>query len=134
MPIIVVTRLRLVSADVAADFFNASISVLEQIKTMDGALGGDALAEANDVWWTVSAWRDRAVMKRFVHEEPHHSVTARLDDWCQEATFVDWEQATSDLPSWLECYRHLVSEGRAAPLTNATEANATLDFPEPVVT
>ena len=132
MPIIVVTRLRLRSADVNADFFNGSISVLEQIKKNDGALGADVFADVNDVWWTASAWRDREAMQRFVHEEPHLSVMGKLDEWCNEASFVDWEQASADLPTWQDGYRHLVTEGRAARLAHGTEANMTLDFPEPI--
>ena len=31
----------------------------------------------------------------------------RLDEWCDEATFVDWEQAGADLPDWRASYGRL---------------------------
>ena len=89
MPIIVVTRLRLKHPAVLNDFFNAAASSLEQAQKAAGNLGADALAEAHDTWWTVTAWRDRAAMEAYVHADPHHATMARLDDWCDEATFTD---------------------------------------------
>jgi hypothetical protein len=41
---------------------------------------------------------------------------------CGEATFVDWEQATSDLPDWQTSYGRLVADGQVATLTNPSEA------------
>ena len=42
--------------------------------------------------------------------EPHLSTMARLDHWCDEATFTDWEQASEDLPDWQTSHRHLVAD------------------------
>jgi len=71
-------------------------------------------------------------MNAFVHAEPHRSVMARLDDWCDEATFVDWEQSGEDLPDWQTCFRHLVADGEILPLTHASDTHATRSFPAPV--
>jgi hypothetical protein len=68
-------------------------------------------------------------MNAFVGSEPHLSTMGRLDDRCDEATFVDWKQASADLPDWQDSYRRLVSSGQVASLTNATEAHRTRDFP-----
>jgi hypothetical protein len=48
----------------------------------------------------VTAWRDRAAIDAYVHADPHHVTMARLDDWCDEATFTDWEQDSAELPDW----------------------------------
>jgi heme-degrading monooxygenase HmoA len=132
MPVIVVTRLRLRDPSLLNDFFTAAVADLEQAKKADGNLGADVLADAQDAWWTVTAWRDRAVIATFVATDPHHASMAGLDNWCDEATFVDWEQPSADLPGWQACYQRLIADGQVATLSHATPANATRDFPPPV--
>lgn len=133
MAVIVATRLRLRSPALLDEFFVASVAVVEQAKAAAGNLGADALAEANDVWWTATVWQDRASMRAFVATEPHLSVIERLDDWCDEATFVDWEQDSTDLPDWQTSHRRIVDEGQSASLTNASPANEARTFPAPAV-
>jgi quinol monooxygenase YgiN len=133
MPIMVVTRLRLRSPDLLDEFFTASVAILEQAQTSAGNLGSDAMAEAHDVWWTVSAWTDRAAIDAFIGGEPHLGSEERLDHLCDEATFVDWLQDSEELPDWQTSYQHLVVDGRSAALTNASPANDARSFPAPVV-
>jgi hypothetical protein len=71
-------------------------------------------------------------MRAYVTTEPHARAMTRLDHWCDEATFVDWEQDTAELPDWQTGYRHVVADGRSAPLTNPSPSNETRDFPRPV--
>jgi len=132
MPVIVVTRLRLKDPALLDEFFTAAVASLEQAKKSDGSLGADVLADANDTWWTVTAWQERRPMQAFVGTEPHRSTMARLDDWCDEATFVDWEQQGADLPDWQTSYRRLVADGEVASLTHASDAHQTRAFPPPV--
>jgi len=91
VPVIVVTRLRLRNADQLNDFFTAAVAVLEQSKSTDGNLGADVLADANNTWWTVTAWQDRSHTDAFVGANPHLDTMDHLDTWCDQATFVDWE-------------------------------------------
>jgi heme-degrading monooxygenase HmoA len=133
MPIMVVTRLRLQNPGVLDAFFTAAVAVLEQAKKSPGSLGADALAEAHDTWWTVTAWADRAAMEAFVRAEPHRATMARLDDWCDEATFADWEQAGPELPDWPTSYRHIVAEGTSASLRHPSAEQHDRKFPPPVL-
>jgi hypothetical protein len=133
MAIMVVTRLRLKNPDVLNDFFAAAVAALEQAKRSDGGLAAGALAEAHDTWWTVTAWADRARMEAFVRADPHRATMARLDDWCDEASFADWEQASSELPDWQTCYQHIVADGQSAALTQPSAAQHDRSFPPPVV-
>ena len=71
-------------------------------------------------------------MNDFVVTEPHQSTMARIDGWCDEATFIDWEQGTAELPSWQGAYERLVAEGQAASLTNPTPAHQSRSFPAPI--
>ena len=133
MPLMVVTRLRLKNPGVLDAFFAAAVAVLEQAKKSKGSLGSDALAEANDTWWTVTAWADRPTMEAFVQAEPHRATMAGLDDWCDEATFVDWEQASPDLPDWPTSYQHIVADGTSANLVHPSAAQHDRSFPPPVL-
>jgi hypothetical protein len=49
-----------------------------------------------------------------------------------EATFVDWEQASPDLPDWQTSWRHITADGHSATLTQPSPANCTRAFPPPV--
>jgi hypothetical protein len=111
MPVIVVTRLRLRTADLLDDFFTDAVAAIEQATKPEGNLGADALADANNAWWSVGAWQARDLMQAYVGGEPHQSISTRLDQYCDEATFVDWEQASPDLPDWQTSWRHLTADG-----------------------
>jgi hypothetical protein len=132
MPVIVVTRLRLKDPALLDEFFTDGVAAIEQAQKSEGNLGTDALAEAHNAWWSVSAWQDRQLMQAFVNSQPHLGITARLDHYCDEATFVDWEQDGAGLPDWQTSWRHLTADGKAAELTDASPANQARDFPPPV--
>jgi hypothetical protein len=133
MPVIVVTRLRLRAPALFDEFFGHAVAVVEQAQNSQGNLGADVLAEANNTYWTRTAWQERDLMNAFVGSEPHLSTMDRIADWCDEATFIDWEQASTDLPGWQDGYQRLVANGQSASLTHATNAHHTRDFPAPVL-
>ena len=134
MPVIVVTRLRLKDPAFFDDFFAGAVAATQQAQNSAGNLGADVLAEANNTYWTRTSWRERDAMRAYVVSEPHLGIMRCLDDWCDEATFVDWEQASADLPDWQAGYGRLVADGQAARLTQPSAAHDTRDFPAPVVT
>jgi quinol monooxygenase YgiN len=133
MPVIVVTRLRLKDQALFDEFFAAAVAVVEQAQNSAGNLGADVLAEANNTYWTRTVWSEHDQMDAFVGSEPHVRTMSRIDDWCDEATFVEWEQAAAELPDWQDGYARLVATGQGASLTNATAAHHTRDFPAPIV-
>jgi len=133
MPVIVVTRLRLKDPALFDEFFASAVAVVEQAQKSAGSLGADVLAEANNTYWTRTAWQERGSMNAFVGSEPHLSTMSRIDDWCDEATFVDWEQAGPVLPDWLAGYDRIVAQGQAASLSQPTAAHHTRAFPAPVI-
>lgn len=133
MPIIVVARLRLREHALLDEFFTHAAAVIEQAQRTEGNLGVDALAEAHDVWWDVTAWEGREPIDVFMNTEPHLSTRGLVDHLCDEATFVDWEQDSATLPDWQTAWRRLVADGQSAIITNASDANETRAFPSPVV-
>ena len=132
MPVIVVTRLRLRDPALLDEFFTDAVAAIEQAQKSAGNLGADALADADNAWWSVSSWSERPLMQAYVDSEPHLRIRTRLDHYCDEATFVDWEQTSPDLPDWPTGWRHLVADGRAAQLSHASPDNQTHNFPRPV--
>ncbi len=86
MPVIVVTRLRLKDPALADEFFADAVAAIEQAQKSAGNLATDALADADNAWWTVTAWQERRLMHAYVRTEPHQSIRARLDRFCDEAT------------------------------------------------
>jgi hypothetical protein len=132
MPVIVVTRLRLKDPALLDEFFTDAVAAVEQAQKADGNLGTDALADADNAWWSVTAWLDRPRMQDFVDSQPHLGISERLDHYCDEATFADWEQDSPDLPDWQTSWRHLTADGKVAQLTHPSDANETRAFPAPV--
>jgi len=133
MPVIVVTRLRLKDPALFDEFFASAVAVTEQAQNSAGNLGADVLADANNTYWTRTVWQGHDLMDAFVGSEPHLQTMSRLDDWCDEATFVAWEQAGAELPDWQDGYGRLLASGQGPRLTDATTAHRTRDFPAPVV-
>ena len=133
MPVIVVTRLRLKDPEFFPEFFAAAVAVVEQAKSTDGNLAAEVLADENGVYRTRTGWLDRGPMRDIVGSEPHPTM-AHLDDWCDEATFVDWEQSSRGLPDEHTSFDHLVADGQVASPTDGNEAHRTRAFPAPVET
>ena len=78
MPVIVVTRLRLRDPALLDEFFTDAVAAIEQAMKSEGNLGADALADANNAWWSVSAWQERHLMRACVDSEPHLGISRRL--------------------------------------------------------
>jgi hypothetical protein len=93
----------------------------------------DALADANNAWWSVTSWQERRLMHSYVRTDPHRTIQSHLDRYCDEATFVDWEQDSADLPDWQTNWHHLVADGQAAELSQPSATHQARDFPAPVV-
>ena len=133
MSVIVVTRLRLRDPAFFDEFFASAVAVVEQAQGSAGNLSAEVLADANNTYWTRTAWQGRAEMDSFVGAEPHLTTMGRIDDWCDEATFVDWEEGSVGPLDWQDGYRRIVADGQVATLTHGTGAHNTRDFPAPVV-
>jgi hypothetical protein len=133
MPVIVITRLRLKDAALTDEFFTDALAAIEQAQKSEGNLGADALADANNAWWSVTAWGERRQMHSYVSSEPHRTIMSHLDRFCDEATFVDWEQDSADLPDWQTGWHRLVDGGTEAQLSWPSAAHQTREFPAPVV-
>jgi hypothetical protein len=132
--IIVFTGLKLKDRTLFEEFFANAESVAEQASRSPGNFGSDFLADADQVYWTVTAQESRKALDTFVTAEPHRCVMARIDEWCEEASVVDWNQENAELPSRQEGYWRLIATGRQTRLSDPTDALATPTFPAPIRT
>lgn len=132
MPVlIVITRLRLSDTRHRRTFLEAATAVIEQARNAPGNLGTGVSPDANDVYWTRTAWRDRASMTAFMTAEPHLGTMGSIDEWCDEAAFVEWEQATPQFPDWQAAFDRLVEHGRSAALSRPSPDHEARSFPPP---
>lgn len=132
MSVIVITRLRLKDPELFSEFFESAVAVVEQARQAQGNLAADVLADSDHTFWTRTVWESRELMNGFVGSEPHRRTMPRIDGWCDEATFVDWDQSGPHVPSWQEGYERLTRDGEVTALTNGTAAHHSRQFPPPV--
>jgi hypothetical protein len=133
LALIVVTRLRLRDAQVVDEFFAAAIAVVEQAQSSEGNLAADVLADADNTYWTRTSWTAQKTMRQFMVTEPHRTTMDRIDDWCDEATYVAWEQPEATLPDWAVAHARLIAQGQVVTLAHASPDNAGRTFPKPTV-
>jgi hypothetical protein len=133
MPFSVVTRLRIRDPEYVDAFVAAALAVFEQAAASEGNLAGDAVAEANNAYWTRTVWTSREAIRDFMMAEPHRSTMGRIDEWCDEAAYVEWEHAEPVLPEWQVGYEQLVARGTTLTLTDASANNAERSYPAPLV-
>jgi heme-degrading monooxygenase HmoA len=133
MPFIAVTRLRVRDAAFRDEFLAASFECAAQAEGAPGHLDADYLADADDAFWTVTAWASEQAMRDYVRSAPHRDAMPRLRQWCDEATTVSWEQATALLPGWDDAHGRITTAGRVSRVDEPSEAHADRAFPVPVV-
>jgi len=131
--LMVVTRLRL-SADVhRADFLRSAFEVGEQVEAAAGCQGSDVFPDADDVFWTWTRWDDVDSMRAFMRSDPHRSAMRHIRDWCDEATYVEWEHDGPCPLDWTVAHARLVTEGVPTRLANPSPAHGEKRFPPPRV-
>lgn len=102
MVFVSVTRLRVRSPlYLPAFLWNVGLTVWQNINT-PGFLGGQLLPDSNQVFWTLTAWEEQAAMKIYRNCGAHRSVMPRIQDWCDQASVVHWQQEDSNLLNWRE--------------------------------
>ncbi len=131
MALIVVTRLRLRDVQFVDEFLTAAFAVVEQAQSSEGNLAADVLADADNAYWTRTSWTAQRTMRQFMMSEPHRTTMDRIDDWCDEATYVAWEQPEPTLPDWPVAHERLLAQGQVVNLTHASPENAGRTFPKP---
>jgi hypothetical protein len=114
MPLISVTRLRLRSVRFLPFFIVRSLATVRQAQRAGGFEAGWTGNEGLRAFWTVTAWRDEAAMRAFRNAEPHLSAMSKLLVWCDEGSYVHWQQDTVDVPDARTAHQRLAQTGRVS--------------------
>lgn len=126
-----ITRLRVRSFWLLPGFLFYSLRSANQAKRAPGNLGIGLLRDANNTYWTRTAWLDEAAMRAFMMAMPHRRAMGKLAEWCDEASVFHWNQETAELPDWHEAHRRMVQEGRPSRVRHPSAAHQALRFPPP---
>jgi len=133
MAFVSITRLRIRTPEFVDLFAAALPGVYAQAADAPGNLGMDLLADADDTFWTKTAWTDRAAMRSYMTTGSHGDVMPLLRDWCDEAHVAHWEQEGDELPTWEEAHRRLVAKGRVSAVAHPSPRQASRAVAPPVV-
>jgi quinol monooxygenase YgiN len=131
MVFISVTRLHLRSPLYLPLFLWSVWLTTRQSINTPGFLGGQLLRDGNQTFWTMTAWEEQAAMKIYRNSGAHRSVMPRIQDWCDEASVVHWQQEDSTLPNWEEVYRRMVAKGFLTKLSQPSPAHLQREIPKP---
>lgn len=131
MAFVSVTRLRVRSFGYLLQFAWQTLLSARQAERTSGFLGGRLLRNAENTFWTITAWKDETAMNAYRIAGSHRSVMPKLLNWCDEAAVVHWNQETSVLPSWEDAHRRMVKEGKPSKVNYPSPAQASNHIPEP---
>ncbi|MRH92423.1 DUF3291 domain-containing protein [Nocardia sp. SYP-A9097] len=110
------SRLEVKSLRRAPGFLIASLALWWQARRSPGVLGLALKAEMlKGVFWTYSAWDDKAAIYAYAGSEPHRSTVARKRKVMRDATFVFFTAPADELRlSWDEISRRIAEQRDSA--------------------
>ena len=128
--VISVTRFRVRSVRFLPFFLIHAQRCLVQIRRADGYVGGALRQDHDHTYWTASVWRDGAALLAYVTSGAHRNAMPKMAEWGDEASTVQWEQDSAELPNWPLAIERMRHEGHAVPLRHPGPAHAGLGFRE----
>jgi len=103
-----------------------------QSKRAEGNLRTETIKDHGLIFWTITLWRDQDAMRAFRNTGDHKTAMPKLAGWCDEATYVHWEQTDQVVPDMKTAYERLVSDGVVTKVKYPSSNNATRAFPAPI--
>lgn len=128
MAVISVTRLRLRSLDYLPDFIEYADLAYNQAKQAPGNIHTITRSQTETAYWTLTAWDNEASMKTYMMADAHREAMPKLVEWSDEASFVHWNQDSSELPSWDIAEQRMTEHGKFGPLKYPSEAHLQNQF------
>lgn len=110
--IVSVTRLRLRSLLYFPPFIWHALRSAKQARSAPGFVGGWLGGEDMRSNWTATVWESMEAMRAFRNSGAHLTAMPRLMHWCDESSYVHWEQEETDVPTPEAAYARLVSSGK----------------------
>lgn len=129
MVFISATRLGLKSLFFLPGFMRANNASIKRLVVTEGFLSGKELVDKGLVFWTLTMWDKDADMKSFRNSVPHRNAMQQLPRWCDEATYVHWQQEEALLPDWDIIHSRMVNDGTVSKVRKASERHSAKLFP-----
>ena len=108
MNLISVTRLRLRKLRFLPGFAWFAVCSSMQAKRSEGNLRTLTIKDRGLIFWTITVWRDQAAMRVFRNSGNHKVAMPKLFEWCDEATYIHWEQESDTPPDLKSAYDRLL--------------------------
>ena len=131
MPHVSVTRLRLRSLRFLPALVADLARTHRELRDAPGFRNGCVLADRNWAFWTITAWDDAGSMRGYMAGQAHRAAMPHLQEWCDEASVVHWEQAEDTLPSWDEADARMRELGRPSRVRHPSPRHAAMDYRRP---
>ena len=118
-----VTRLRLRRWLFLPAFAVHAVRSNRQVGSSPGFVGGSLAYERSLGFWTVTVWADERAMKAFRNGGAHLKAMPRLSRWCDEASYVHWEQDDAAVPTAAVAFARLGESGRLSKIRHPSAAH-----------
>ena len=127
-----VTRLRLRKLRFLPMFIYFAFLSARQARKTPGCLFAATIRDARLAFWTLTVWSDEKGMRSFRNSGVHLTVMPKLAKWCDEATYIHWQQENSESPRLSEAHARLVASGTVSKVLHPSLAHASRTFPQPI--
>ena len=127
-----VTRLRLRKIRFLPVFICYGFLSSSQVRKAPGCLFAATIRDARLAFWTLTVWSDEKAMRSFRNSGVHLTVMPKLAKWCDEATYIHWQQENSEPPALVEAHARLVEGGTVSKVLHPSAAHASRAFPRPI--
>ena len=112
MPFVSVTRLHLASRWFFPQFVFYALASSKQARRSPGFLAGWTSSDGHLGFWTSTVWDSLETMRGFRNSGVHMKAMPKLLRWCDEASFVHWEQPAASAPDVDAAFARLSREGK----------------------
>ena len=70
-------------------------------------------------------------LRAYTHSDAHKKAMPKLQQWCDEASIVHWDQQDKEFPDWHFAYEKMLSEGRVSKVKHPSPNHADMQFLPP---
>jgi len=117
MPVVSVTRLHLGSVWSLPGFLVYTLASWRQVRRSPGFITGWLTNDSERAFWTSTVWRSADAMRAYRNSGAHVKAMPKLRRWCDEASFVHWEQGEDTAPAPGVAYDRLAREGKLSKVS-----------------
>lgn len=112
VPIVSVTRLHLARVWSMPGFLYYALASSRQARGSPGFVAGWLSNDAEWGFWTSTVWDSLDAMRAFRNSGVHLKAMPKLLRWCDEASFVHWEQPEAAAPAMDAAFDRLARDGK----------------------